>query len=198
MYYVYRALCFETGKSYIGCTHNIDRRWTEHRFRAENNGKGPFYDAIREFGYINFMTEILFKTDDKNIGFEKEREYIAKFNTRSPNGYNITEGGLGHTGCISPGMTGKKHSEQTKIKMSNSNDQWGIKNHMFGKHLTEERKNQISEFMKGNKYGLGIKPSKETIEKIRIASTGRLHPEESKIKMSIARKNYWDRKRGVS
>lgn len=45
-------------------------------------------------------------------------------------------------------MKGKKHSEETKLKMKIS--QTGNKNHFYGKHHTEETKRKISEARRAN------------------------------------------------
>lgn len=198
MYYVYCCTCKTTGKSYIGITNNIERRWNEHRNRKSS--KMLFHRAVLQFGQFDFMTKVLYKTNNRRLGFEKEREFISRHNTRHPNGYNLTEGGQGHTGCVSSGMSGRKHTDETKAKMKlahTKRNQTGGNNPMFGKKLSEERRGRISEFMKGNQYSLGCKLSDEHVEKIRKANLGRCHSETTKRKMSLARKEYWARKRGV-
>ena len=49
------------------------------------------------------------------------------------------------------GMYGKKHTEETKLKMSrNRTNKWGSDNHNYGKPLSEETKRKMSESKKGN------------------------------------------------
>lgn len=49
------------------------------------------------------------------------------------------------------GMRGKKHSEETKLKLSESNK--GKHNYWLGKKRSEETKRKMSEAHKGKKYG---------------------------------------------
>lgn len=192
MYSVYCCTCKITGMSYIGLTNNVSRRWNEHSCGARTR----FGRAVRKYGRRAFHTKVLFRTADREKGFEKEREFIKRKGTRYPNGYNVTEGGLGHTGCVSSGMTGKRHTAATREKMCRSRpDQTGKNNPMWGTHLSPERKNQISVFMKGNRYGLGVRKSAGTIKKIRKASIGRKHSPETIEKMRLARMRYWELKR---
>lgn len=74
--------------------------------------------------------------------------------------------------------------------------QKGKKNHMFGKKHSEETKRKMSEAQKGNKNNLGKKLSKEAREKIskarlgkpNMAWVGKKHTEETKKKMSESSK----------
>lgn len=77
---------------------------------------------------------------------------------------------------ISEQMTGKKHSKETKQRMSINNS--GENHRMFGKTHTEATKKKMSEKKTGKKL------SEETKKKIGFKSKGRLHSEESKRKMS--------------
>lgn len=80
--------------------------------------------------------------------------------------------------CRSCAQKGRKHSEETKKKISES--QKGEKNHSYGKHLTEERKRKLSEANKGKIV------SEVTRRKLGDAARGRHHSEETKRKLSIA------------
>ena len=57
-----------------------------------------------------------------------------------------------------------------------------------GKHLSEEHRNKIREAMKGNKYALGYKHSEEAKNKISEANKGKKLSEETRRKMSEAKK----------
>ena len=95
-----------SGKKYIGKTERpLNSRWA--------NGKGyssctVFKKAIDKYGWENFehlvLEEIKAKTKEElqKILSNKERDYILKYNTLVPNGYNLTIGGEGVTKiCIS-------------------------------------------------------------------------------------------------
>lgn len=80
-------------KFYIGQSNNPIHRWKQHKWRAENGedkGKSAIHDAIRKYGIENFKFTILGWFTNYN---EKEKEYIKIYNSLSPNGYNLTEGG---------------------------------------------------------------------------------------------------------
>ena len=136
-----------------------------------------------------------------------EQHYIEVFDTLWPNGYNLTKGGDGlipceeirrkmsqnHYDCSGEKhpMFGKKHSEETKKKMSASKKglQSGEKNPMFGKHHSEETKKKMSASKKGLQYGeknpmFGKHHSEETKKKISNAKKGKHRSEETKKKLS--------------
>lgn len=74
------------------------------------------------------------------------------------------------------GMKGKKHSEETKLKISNTEK---------GKLVSEETKEKL------RKVNIGKKLSEETKRKISenyIGMKGKKHSEETKEKLRIARK----------
>jgi group I intron endonuclease len=107
---IYRILNRITGKMYIGKT--LEKcpytRWKEHQRNISNNiGCPALRDAVNKYGINNFRFEVLIICFDEDA-CRYEREYIEKFNTITPNGYNITKGGEGG------GFIGKKHSDKTK------------------------------------------------------------------------------------
>ena len=85
-----------SGKKYVGQT--VQTIFA----RAKGmNGKGykrcgVFYKAIQKYGFENFKVEILEEAPIELLD-EKEQEWIDFLNTQVPNGYNITEGGSGHS-----------------------------------------------------------------------------------------------------
>ena len=104
-----------------------------------------------------------------------EQYYIKLFDTLYPNGYNLTEGGEGVIPC-----------EETKKKMSESRS--GEKHHFFGKHLSDETKQKISETKKGKHYMFGKYHSEETKQKMSESHKGKQFSVEHKQKMSESHK----------
>ena len=86
--------------------------------------------------------------------------------------HNRSDGGEGASGFI--------HSEETKIKLSESHK--GEKNHNYSKNFSEEYRRKISESGKGRTH------SEETKIKMSEARKGKTFSEETKIKMSEVRK----------
>ena len=86
-YFVYKQTCKLNGKSYIGVTTDIKRRW--------NNGSGyrsnkEFEKDIIRYGWEEgFIHEILCITQSRKKGFKKEKEFIKKYESDNPEkGYN--------------------------------------------------------------------------------------------------------------
>lgn len=83
-----------TGKSYIGqtCCGSVSR-WQKHCYSAFNKPEGYFHKAIAKYGKDVWDMEIL-ESGINNIDEcnDKEKEYIAKYNTIE-SGYNLKLGG---------------------------------------------------------------------------------------------------------
>lgn len=74
-----------------------------------------------------------------------EQDLIAKYKSHDRRyGYNLSIGG-------ESGAAGVIVSMETRKKLSQA--RMGAKNHMFGKHLSEERKRQIGEWTRLHKSG---------------------------------------------
>ena len=88
-----------SNKSYIGQTVRLKQRLScyEH-LRCKN--QSAIYNAILKYGWENMKVEILWEKESKERLVEElnelEIKYIAEFNTKVPNGYNLTAGGKGH------------------------------------------------------------------------------------------------------
>lgn len=80
-----------SGKKYIGQTiHSLMERSGKrgHGYR----GCECFYSAIQKYGFDAFKREILKEVKISELD-ETEKEFIQKYNTLMPNGYNISAGG---------------------------------------------------------------------------------------------------------
>lgn len=88
---IYKITNLLNGKIYIGQTIHPERRWTEHKQKVKHGQeKLPIHLAIEKYGEENFSFEVLEWTDDYD---NEERRLIKEYNSISPNGYNIGEGG---------------------------------------------------------------------------------------------------------
>jgi len=90
-------------------------------------------DAVRKYGIDKFKFEILVICFDEDR-YKLEIEYIQKYNSMVPNGYNLTKGGEGG------GFYGKKHSETTINKIRNVLKERYENNHDLRKCLSEKTK----------------------------------------------------------
>ena len=77
------------GKSYIGQSVDIDRRYKEHKTK---NDDSYFHRMLRHYGFWNFHFSVIEECRAFELN-EKEMFYISKYNTLYPNGYNLSLGG---------------------------------------------------------------------------------------------------------
>lgn len=125
---------------------------------------------------------------DIKIAQETEIRYIKNYRENGYNLTNTTDGGEGVCGEFLSNILkkegnpfyGKKHSEETKIRLSilKKDKYKGDKNPFYGKKHLPETKKKISEFMLGRYTGednpfYGKKHSEETREKMRKGSTNK-------------------------
>jgi group I intron endonuclease len=168
---VYRAINKVNGKQYIGyTTKTLKERISVHVYKSRcKSNKHYFYlfkQALRKYGIDNFQWEVLEECSTKKECFEKEIFYISKYNTISPNGYNLTKGG-----------NGGLQSEETKLKISES-----VKKYWN----THKDKNSLINASKENRKEWAKKSWKIKKEKGYI-SPSFLHKEDSKLKMSLTK-----------
>lgn len=141
---------------YIGSTTNFSRRQSLHFSKLKNYTHHSKYlqNAYNKYGEDNFVFEIIEYCDPEYL-IEREQWYIDNYQPK----YNINPTAGSSFGVIRSEETklkflgennpffDKKHSEETKKKMSERNI--GNKNPMFGKHLSDETKRRISEGLTG-------------------------------------------------
>lgn len=133
---IYKITNLINGKSYIGQTKNFKLRMRDH-IRTKTSLVSR---AIQKYGKDTFEYIQLAIVEDC-MADEIEQKAIAIFNTLSPSGYNLEEGGCLNKGCHSDtklklrlANIGRKHTEETKLKMKKS--------------MTKERKDAIVENFK--------------------------------------------------
>lgn len=116
MGYIYKITNTVTGKCYIGETiQDYNRRWMKHINSLKYKEGCPLLKAsMKKHGIDKFTFEILIICFDDDL-VKYEKEYIKKYNSQVPNGYNILSGGQ-----IGQGMVGYKHTETTKDKIRQS------------------------------------------------------------------------------
>jgi group I intron endonuclease len=190
MAYIYRILNKITKKCYIGETKSKDVvwRWNQHKQKIESNKGCPaLRDAVKKYGIENFEFSVLIICFDDER-FKYEREYIRKYNSVVPNGYNITNGGEGG------GFQGKTHTDQVKNIIKDKLKQKYIDNPELKKQMSERNKILMSDHEIREKIKNGIANSekwKKVIEENRRGNYKKIkHNEESKKKISESLKKY--------
>lgn len=118
IYIVYRAYN-EHNKSYIGfSSKSLNQRKSTH-FKAAKSKKYPFYLALQKY---NFTWELLGSYTNKKLALQKEKDFIVKFNSKVPNGYNLTDGGEGTFGALRSNKWKKQRSKAMKAKLKDKNN----------------------------------------------------------------------------
>lgn len=78
---------------YIGQAVNTVARWAGHRSAAKHSEHPILIDkAIKELGVENFWYEIIETVENYD---EREMYWISYYNCKTPNGYNVLDGGEG-------------------------------------------------------------------------------------------------------
>ena len=96
MWAVYIITNKANGKQYVGLTKDIKRRWNQH---ASANGSAPaLHAAIKKYGKEGFVLSHICDAFDFEAACDFERMLIQQHNTKSPHGYNLTDGGEGVVG----------------------------------------------------------------------------------------------------
>ena len=167
--------------------------------------------AVEKYGQENFERETLEITYNVGDHEAKEAEWLKRLNAaEDPLFYNLIP--FAHGGHL-PGMTkGVKKSEETKRRMSESlKERWkdpSYKEYMRLKNLgprSEETRAKIkaakSEISKETREKISEaakkRPprSREIQERMNRSNTGKKRSEETKLRMSEARKEFWKRKK---
>jgi group I intron endonuclease len=185
MWAVYIITNAVNGKQYVGLTKDIKRRWYQH---ISANGSAPaLHSAVKHYGKENFVLSHICDAFDFESACDIEKMLIQQHNTKSPNGYNLTDGG---DGVVGRPMTNEDKEIRRKAAVAyaaslspeeRSKKFGGAK----GRKWSPEKIKQISESNKGK--NLGKKPSDETRKKMSEAHKARPRKplsEETKKKIS--------------
>lgn len=73
--------------------------------------------AINKYGVDNFTFEVLHSASSKKEMFELERSIVNEALVKDPMSYNLKIGGSGGNPGIIGAFTGRKHTNETKIKL---------------------------------------------------------------------------------
>jgi group I intron endonuclease len=154
MGYIYLITNKITKKQYVGQTirPDINERWKRHRYCDKRYVGQILYNAYKKYGIENFDYKIICICFDEDTN-KYEEEYIKKYNTIYPNGYNLLSGGNNRT-----------HNEYTLKRIREKLS--GINHPNYGVKYSKERCDAMSKRMIGDKNpNYGKKYTKEEIER---------------------------------
>ena len=180
--YTYMVTNNINGKVYVG-SHSWDGEGLDPNYYGSGTA---ITRAVKKYGKENFQVEVLYYYDTIEECRADEERILTEYNVRDcPHSYNIKNGAIGWT---SEDMTGEKHpnygkhlSAEHRQKLSQAKK--GENNPNYGKHptLSEEHRNKISQALRGENnpmYG-------RTGEKHPMY--GRTHTENTRNKIAIAK-----------
>jgi group I intron endonuclease len=151
---IYKIVCLNSGKIYIGQSVNIKTRKKDHFSNLRNNrhDNQHIQNAWNKYGESNFVFEVIEEVDNFDLLTEREQYWMDTLKSYDKKiGFNITPiAGLG--GCL-----GRKHTEEAKRKIGLAHK---------GKTISDEHKNIL------RKAQLGRKHTKEHREKCTRARIG--------------------------
>lgn len=174
MYKIYLITNLLNHKKYVGMTKfSLEERFLQH------SKKGFLLtESIKKYGEQKFSIELIEEVESAERAYELEIFYIREYNTKAPNGYNLTDGGDGIFGWQPTDEYRQECSE--RVKQLHKNQKIG----MYGKNHTEETKQKMSKSLKGNQNCLGRVLSEETKSKISLSHKGKILSDKTKKKIS--------------
>ena len=189
---IYKITNTINDNAYIGQTvQPFKTRIRQHR----HNRKSLIGKAIHKYGWENFTVEILESCTSREELNEREKYYIAFYNTVYPNGYNLTDGG----GSFSPSKKARKNMSIGQKRRYAKQEEHEKSSEAANKEpLSDEHRAKISAGLK--KYYSDPKNIEKLCEvrqkqytpELRAQrareSTGRKHTEETKKKQSESAK----------
>lgn len=203
-YYLYRHIRLDVNPPipfYIGISSKKDGKTTKSQYpRAFSLSRNKAWLDVYKGADKNISVEILYETDSVDEIVKKEIEFIALYGRKEKGGLlvNLTDGGIGKTGSITPPHVKEKLSkaligikrgpmqESTKIKL-------GIA--LKGKFPTDETRKKLSAKLVERHKKKPLRHSDETKRKIGLKSLGnknnlgRVWTEEQKDKLRAWKPN---------
>ena len=165
---VYLIWNMVNGMKYVGQTiQPLKKRMAQHKC-----GDLDIDKAIRKYGWENFRYGVIKSCASKEEMNYREIFYIAALKTKSPYGYNRTDGG-DHS------VAGVKRPPETCARIAAS--KMGEKNPNYGKTLSDEQKAKIAASLTGKKKNLDFNGEKNPF-------FGKHHTNSTRAKMSAFRR----------
>jgi hypothetical protein len=154
-YYVYLLTDPRNDNQVFYCGKGSGDRWKSHSGHWSGNGdNNPTSNKIKKMQREGYDPGVIFlheNIEDEDLAYKLEEDYIKEHFDKLTN-TRIYARPPNRTGCVGP-MTGKKHSEESKRKISLS-----LTGYKHGP-LSEEHRKAISESLSGEKHPMYGKPA---------------------------------------
>jgi group I intron endonuclease len=178
-----------SGKKYIGSSKDIKKRFNQYNI-LHCKKQTKLYNSFKKYGIEKHSFEIIYQCNFNDL-YKWERYFGEQFKTLEKNGLNCQLPGYNDKPKIMSNETkekisklgkGRKHSEETRKKMSESKKNISeetrkkLSDLKKGKKFSEEHRKKLSESQKGKKNSLGKKYSEETRKKMSESKKGKKSP----------------------
>lgn len=164
---IYLRTNLVNGKQYVGQTKDMKLRNNAWKCLKIYYANKHLTEDREKYGVDSFNFEIL-KECDGSEGDFWEQYYIKEYNTKYPNGYNMSDGGKGTPKVYRSEETRKKLSESLKGRHFSPKTEFK-KGHV----MSEETRKKLSQSLKGHlAWNKGKHHTKETRKKISEAGKG--------------------------
>ncbi len=142
-----------SGKRYIGITAQpLKSRWRAHKAHAKRCADGHLQMAIRKYGAAGFSVKTLVLSDDYSYLKLLEQRAIVSFKTKSPRGYNLTDGGDGVLGVVM--------SEESRVRRSIAQLKSFADPKRKKRHAEAQRSPELAKIRSDNQKAKWADPSK--------------------------------------
>ena len=194
---IYRIHNKLNGKSYIGQSLTSARKRIDQHITG-GAGSPLVYNAVKKYGEKNICGEVIESGIPEDKLNDREKFWIAEYDSIVPNGYNIREGG--RNGRISDESKKKISNTKTGVSVHNEESRRKMSLARKGKKFSEDHRQKMSEASKGKKKSLdhrmniskgrkGIKLSTEHRQKMSESRTGKIFSPEHRKNISEGLKN---------
>ena len=176
---IYEIKNLVTGKSYIGSAVNFVKRKRCHisTLQSGTHRNDKLQKSFNKHGIGCLEFKLILICSEKDLLMYEQ--LIIDYKDSVKNGYNILP--------TAGNRYGRKHSEETKLKMKAA---WDARRLKPKKPVSEETKKKISDSKIGKKRKPFTDEAKQNMSKARIGNKNRLgipHTEETKAKMKKTR-----------
>lgn len=146
-YTIYRAVNLINNKVYVGFTEHWPQRINGHNYdrRYGNADNKAFYNAIKKYGWDNFVWEAIYQSHDEQHTLKvMEPHFINEHRSwvgfKDCNGYNVTKGGEGATGYKrTPELIESHRKQMTGRKQTPEHVEKRMKKLREGSHVSWSR-----------------------------------------------------------